>query len=369
MSLKIVPILGQMISRLPQYTDAFSDNLNIVTITKGLDVLNITTGTNHNLSPGNPLHITGTRAVIEASGASVVGGITTITTTIAHDLTRGEENTIEILDNSLLQGTWKVLDVKDRFTFTIATPEIADVQIIQTFPVLGIANAFQEINKLHFVETVVSPTQFTIKDSTPGLPVPILEDAQVRTRFKITTTVTPERFMELYDQGFKGKDNIPQPWLAIVASDGIASKDRAIRQEVSSNSHSKSEHLRQSVVYNFSVFGIYPSQEDPTGTTAREKAADMLVAINKAVLRAKLPVSTALSQQGLAAFARSAGFDYNTAYYTHEYAYTVVVDLTTEDAVDPDTSVAFRDIDMTLAQTQAALLTDAALNTNIELDK
>lgn len=341
--MKAIDIINQLQIRLPMFSDAFTTDIPIKSITRSGTVMTAVCNDQHNLKPGNIISIIGAITPISISSLTRSGVIGTLVTATPHDLTDKVALTITISGSveAEFNGTFTRLQIKDRNTITFTMAD-AGATTATGSPVLeGGESIFQTYNKTFQVSATLSSVSFQFIQSVTSLPNPI-GTIIARSNPRITAAITFDRAKEMYTS----KDTTDK-WLFVVLDDSIASKDRHISSDAVSNPQRGHEY-RQQVVQNFDLYAFFPVTEELSARESRDQAEDLFRPICQSILFALFDSGLFAGAQNPVSFVNHGVQDYDTSVYTHGYTFQAVVDLTFNDTVGFDDDVAFRDIDLTL---------------------
>lgn len=341
--MKAADIVNQLHVLIPQVTDFFTENTSVTGITRAGTVLTVTCAVNHGLIIGDIAAITGATTVITAASLTRSGVMGTIVTALDHDLTNGIASTITIsgATESEFNRTFTVINVDNRTTIRFEMVDAGPTTATGT-PVLEDAeSALRQINKTYNVETVPSPTVFTIEQSDTDMEDPI-GTIILRGKPRISAGVNPQRMVEAYTE-----QEVDDYWLFVSLEDVPASKSRSVKSDAIDNLTS-GDNFRQQIIQSFSLYVFIPSQEDLSDADARDQAEDLFRPLCQSVLASRFDSGLHVGKKGACQFVIHGTFSTNSAVYVHAYNFQQVVDLYEQDTVGPDLDVAFRNLSFTL---------------------
>jgi uncharacterized membrane protein YqgA involved in biofilm formation len=357
--MKTVDIVSQLQTIIPRYTNMFSDEISISSLTCSGSTITATTSIVHGLVTGQQVNIVGAITPITITNLTEINGQGVATTASDHDLTLGYQSTVTIIgaDQPQYNGTFDLIDVPNRYNFVYqltTQPSIRPATgtiFLQSTLKYGY-NGLQTI-------TVTSPTTFTyVITSTPESPAQGTISLRANTR--ISGTINVDRFIESYTKQLQD-----QIWLVVALGAASASKDRFIFSDAT-YTHTTGQDFRQRIISPFSVYAFIPTINSISGMNERDLAEDLAVLIFKSILRFKTPTLFSDQTSFGITFSGHDFYQYNYAYYIHEYKFEQNYDLTYMDTIDTDDSRAFRDIDFNITSYFDGL---SITNMNINLDR
>lgn len=364
--MKASSVIQQLQSVLPNHTDSFTDNFSVTSLVRASTIVTAITSAVHGLTTDDFAFIYGATNQISITGLSQASGIATATTAEDHDLTLcqaevdlGRVVTVEISGavESDYNGTHTLLSVSDRNTFTY--------EIVATAPATATGTLFLENYGLGYVGwhqvTVIDTTTFTFETTeTPNSPAG--GTIQARLRPRISGVVGKEQIEQAYT-----KKQSTKLWAFVVIGDRVANKNREVLSDATMT-QGIGESYRQLVIQPFGIFCIFPSATSIAGRLERDIADDLLLPFCKSLLRLRFPSGFAEDAFSGVVFSYDRFAAYSEAYYVHEYAFETTAWLTYGDTIDPEHSVAFRDIDLEFETTLNAGA-DVVMTASIDLDE
>lgn len=374
-------VINQLQVMLPKFTDKFTDSVSISSITSSGLTATLTTATAHGLVIGNEANIAGSLSPINISSISRNENIATATTLQDHDLTEGFFTTVTLVgtEQGLFDGTFPFLTQVNRRTFTFEVTDtgatsgdfllggaaLADVPLageegiaIFSGGQLSTPGAVGGYNGLFTLVSVPTTTSFTYLTEFAQPNAAIVNTGEVRNGIRIGGAVDHDRADAAYTKS--GKDKF---WAFVILEDVSASKDRHGQNDAIS-SHGTSGSQRQQIIQPFMVEIFIPSHDDITGRQARDAAEALVPDIYHSLVGAKIPSGLSDSGNLGAYFVNSGTVAYNTSYYVYGMRFQLLTNIQEADSVDPEFSVAFRDISLTQTNTFG----DEPLTATIDLD-
>lgn len=334
--MKVYDIVKQLQSTLPIYTNAFSDEFNITSLTSsGLLVTAITT-TAHQLNDGDYVNIMGALTPNIITNLTSSDEIAYAITTDWHDLTENWQENVEITgaDQIEYNGIHKLLTVLNRLNFSYEitgdpiSPATGTPILWYKFPI--------GYNGWHQI-TVVNENTFTyLLEREFGSPAS--GTIKMQTRARISGVVNAERALDSYTKQPAG--NL---WAFVVMDSMSANKDREISSDTTA-SFGRGEEYRQLIIQPFSIYVFAPATNDISARQQRDAMEDLLIPLCKSLLRFRFPTGFVENQYSGVIFSHHGFYLYNKAFYVHEFVFEMNGWVTYPDTTKPDYNVAFRDI-------------------------
>lgn len=345
---KAYDIITQLRSVLPRYTNYFSDEFTINSLTRSGSTVTAVTATSHGLQNDYYVRVVNALTPFTLASLQITGqiredgvdkNIVTGVTNEPHDLTERwpiDKPLIEITgaNEGDYNGEHILKTVPNRKTFTYhitATPSSPATGTIKLLSDLSIG-----YNGWHQV-TVVNDTTFTYPiDTTPESPA--LGTPVARTRARISGAVSVERVLEVYT------DQPPNKvWGFVVLGNAVANKDRAIFSDATAE-FGKGEDFRQKIIQPFGVYVFIPATNSIAARNERDIMEDLVVPFFRSLLRVKFPTDLTEDPYSGCVFSSHGFFDYVGSYYVHEFAFETTGWIVEGDTLEYEPNVAFRDI-------------------------
>lgn len=343
--MKASDIIKQLQLVLPNVTDLFSDSISITSLTRSGTTVTATTAAVHGRATSDVVIVSGAKSPITISSLTFSDGIATAITSSSHDLTELFENaiandsplvTVSGATESEYNGANPLLTVPNRneFTYTVTgTP---------TTPATGTPVLLENFNTGYNgrkIITVTSTTTFTYEiTQTPDSPAQgtILANIGVR----VSGALTVDRARDAYTKKDKNK-----LWAFVILGDVVANKDRDVLSDATAMMGAGVDP-RNRVFAPFNVIIFIPTTDEIAAMNARDSIDEIRAHLFKSLLGVKL--STGLQSETLyGVIYESDGFnDYTGAYYMHQFVFSTMTDIITEDMIAPDFNVAFRNVDL-----------------------
>lgn len=335
-------IVAQLAVKLPQYTDKFTDNITVTGISRVGSVATATTSVAHGLTVGAAVNITGAQSPISITSLTRAGTVGTLVTATPHDLTDDMGVDSVELSGSVeveFNGTFTILTRPNRNTVTFAMADAGPTVATGSPLLLNGSSFLQGYNGLFSVLSVPTTTTFTYNLTT----TPLLTDATgtifARIKPRISTGVSLERILDAYTAQITDS----QYWLFVILGDVTASKSRSIDSDAVDNLQ-PGNHWRQQIIQPFTVAVVMPTANEIAASNARDAAEVLFKPICQSLLGVKFDSQLSLAAKNPVIFTDHGTVAYNTAIYVHSYAFQQVADMSFNDTIGHDDSVAFRDI-------------------------
>jgi hypothetical protein len=332
--MKISDIITQLLRVLPFKTNYFSDEVS-VTLSFSGGTVTATSPTAHGLSTGDFTSISGALFPTQITSITRVGNTATVTTTTDHDLTEQYHTAVEIVgaDQSEYNGTKTLLRVLNRRTFTYtvtgdpATPATGTMFLNEDR--LGYNGYFQitKVSNAVFTYTIAQ-TPF---GSSSGVS---------RSKNRISGGITYERLVDAYTA--KESEEL---WCFVVPQPTSIGRDLSVRGDPIAQI-TPGTAIRVTEIEAFSIYIFIPSK-DISGISAYDLSDEVVPMIYSALL-GYMPPSGLGEERTAGVTITGHGFrEYSTAFYSHFMDFQLVRTIRNNDTFINDTSVAFRDIQLT----------------------
>lgn len=339
--MKAADVVNQMAVLLPQLSDRYTTNVAVRSVTRfgASVVVNVTCDDEHGLEPGNAVALAGADTQIVIGTLTRSGVVGTLVTDTDHDLTNPIAPTIEITGATEpeFNGTFTLINVDNRRTIRFEMPDAGPTAATGSPVLVNAESQLRQWNGTYLVESIVTPTIFTITQPDLTLLDPV-GTITARGKPRISAGVNPARLQQAYTE--KKTDEL---WAFVVLEDVTASKSRNIRSDAIDNL-TPNNFFRQQVIQPLTIYLFVPAQLQLGAADARDLAEEEFRNLSRCLLDSAFDSNTHVGKQGTMQFVTHGVFDYNTAVYIHAYSYQQVIDLYEEDGVGPDLDVAFRNI-------------------------
>jgi hypothetical protein len=354
--MKISQIISQLWQTLPRFTDLFSDTQGDISLSKNGSVVTATCLLPHGLTTGDYIFVNGALTPIDIESLTSSNGIATAVTLENHDLTEGYQDTVQIsgADQSEYNGIHNLLTVPNRrtFTFSISGTPISPA----TGQIVLISNLKYGYNGLQQI-TVVDDSTFTyVVENDFGTPA--LGDISIQKNIRISGAVSIERATEAYTKQEQNKC-----WMFCISGNHSASRDIYTKSDVLYKDLFNTD-FRQTVMHEIFIYVFIPTVYSISAVYERDLMEDIQRYLFKSILRLRVVSDFEDQTEYCLVFTGHSFFGYERAYYIHEFKFEYVYDLTYQDAVDEDDSVAFRDIRLQFRNEYDQNI----INNNVDLD-
>lgn len=353
-------IVSQLAFALPQFTDKFTTNFSITSLTRIGTTVTATTSAAHGLDVGNQVNVLGAQTPLSIATLTRAGAIGTLVTDNPHDMTENFSTEVEITDavEAEFNGTFVLLTVPNRKTITFTMADAGPTTGTGSPLLLNGSSALQGYNGLKNVTATPTGTtfQYEITDST--LFTPASGTILARTEPRISASISEERLLDVYT-----RQPAADLWAFVVLEDVFASKNRNIESDATDNIQ-RGDQYRQQIIQPFTVYIFIPTKAQIAGREARDDAEDLFRSVCRSLLFKPFASGLFAGAQGPVQFVNHGFIHYNSAFYVHGYNFQQVVDITFKDTVGYDLDVAFRDI---ILNTGVSTGTEI-MTANIDLD-
>lgn len=358
--MKAKDVILQLTERLPLYTDKFSVDIVVSSITSTGLVATATTTTNHGLSANDAVNIRDIETPSNILTITRTGTVLYVETVENHDLTLDYQQTVEIIgaNEAEFNGTFELIDVQNRRNFKLTTVDSGAT--VGTGTIQSIDIAVTKYPGFYAVVDVLSANIFTY-----ALPAAIPVDSNgggvVSVGFRISGAASLVRALDSYT-----KKNSDEYWLFVVLGNVTASKDRNISSDAVAIQSAGTE-WKQQIIQPFAIHLFAPASDSLSSRDIRDDMEDMARNLFRSVLNVKFDSYLAQEAHYKTIFDGHGFQQYNSAVYIHTFNFQTVSDITFEDTIGEPENVAFRDIDFNMITN---LMTDdtETMQSNINLD-
>lgn len=343
-------IILQLQKKLPTLSPYFSDRIHPSTVTILSQVVTIQTENPHGLTEGSLVSISG----IPSSNpvASFVESETEVELTLStdHDYTLNPgavldlEQEVRIYDQDLAEyRTYRLKRVPNRRKLILYRDDFGPLDEDNAYFVDEIFSGYG-YNGLKTILSVPAPTIFTYSAGMDlNVPVGLVADIGfICTNPRISGAINIETILDSYTE--QPLDNV---WAFVVLGDFAGNKDRRNQNDAISTQGRQSSFY-QKIVGGFSVYIIVPNKGEVLTKTNGRAARDLVELIRRPLFQSLLGVNLTADLgcpgQGVITYAGDGFFQYNGAFYVHEFNFQQVIDITEEDTAIQDFERAFRDI-------------------------
>ena len=316
-------LVNQTKSFLPLFTELFTDNVSINSISKSGDDVTVS-ATAHGLILGQEMVISGVKTEIVITTISTTGGIATASCATDHDLTLGFTLTAEIISaESAYNGRFNLLAAPDSKTFTFkvsGTPPDSS-GTLRNFHNLG-------FNGAQIVTEVVNVDTFKYVLENDSLLAGNGDNMLVMKEPRIARAADLERADDSYT---KKKTN--ELWGFFVLEPSPTSNDRTINND-SNNERQPTDEFKLRIIDNATLYVFIPTQKDLTGGIAMDQAQALLRPIYK-TLAGYIPQKVfSPPQQTLLMPDGHEVTGYNAAFFIYEYRFQTTTFMSAQGCAD-----------------------------------
>ena len=356
--MKLAPLIRQFWRFLPKYTNKFTDEFEIQSITSVGSLVSVVTTTDYVF--GNlTVWITEVFEAVSITGFSYDEDTGIIEVTTSQDAglvesmnikTRQKSPvTVDLINNTntALNGTFTVLTAK-RTTFTF---QFLKDQVGVTLDGQVINYVLTRVGGLHTI-TVVNSNTFTydVGEDLGDITIGSLNQMVVRGNIRISGAADNSRAQDSYTAKTEGTPNSGQKfWLFLTYGSVNASKNRAMKSDATSQSTSGSDP-RQHVLEQFNAVIFAPTVKSISGLPERDEIENIKLAIYRTILNftADNPYAAAANENYNYIFISGTDFVYEKAYLAYQLTYEISYDVTFNDMFTDSPIFPFRDIEGTI---------------------
>lgn len=334
--IKAETIIGELQDRLASYTDLFTEQVSISSLTRSSTTVTAVTSAVHGLTTGRYVNVIDAKSPILITSITRSETTATVVTATDHDYTEGFGMTAEIVgaDQSDYNGTFDIVTVPNRRTFTYvvsgspATPATGTIYVLN-----NVSTGYNGRHQVTIIDTTTFTYEITQTPLSPAQGSPI-----ARIGIRVTGAVSAQSALNGYTK--QSSDNY---YAFVILGDCVTSKDRSDPTDAT-QTYISGQEFRQRVICPFDVMVIKPTTTEIAAREARDDMNDVAVALFRSLLRTKLTDGLTNNQQFGTVFTGHGFAAYNGAYYVHSFGFETQLDVVYEDTINPDFSVAFRDI-------------------------
>lgn len=328
---------------LPNFTNLFTDEVNILNITRSGQNVTVTIAQAVNFKTGDWVNIVNSATSIQISTLSASGTFVTAETLEEHDLTVGFDpqdsaNTQALVlisgsEPDIYNGQYPLIDVPSRKSFVYQVDE----------PPLPAEKAGELIEQRpfgydgRFEISALNPNQidYQLDYDTPENAV--VTNAKVRFKPRIARAVNFEAALNSYTK--QGSNKL---WAYVVCGDSAISKNAEIRSDAY-DTRSVADVFYERLIIDFSIYVFAPAITDILGGEARDLMEDVRPALFRSLLKAHVPDQfSGTDEWSTITYLSDSVQYYNGGFYAHRFTFSVTNDITDADCVQPAQSAAFK---------------------------
>lgn len=340
--MKAQDVVTQLAVLLPRFTDAFTRNFSIVSLTRAGTTVTATTDADHDMEVGDQANVIGAQVPIPVSALTRAGTVGTMVTDTPHDFTKWVQSEVELTGSNEAEfnGAFPIIDVLNRLTATFEMPDAGPVAATGSPLVLNGASALTlaQYNGLKNVTAVPATDQFQYELTDPAVFTPPAGTIAAKTEPRISAVVNEQRIIDVYTR---------QPpadfWAWVVLGPTFSSKDRLTQSDAVADM-GRGENYKQDMVQSVSVYIAIPTADQIAARKARDQIEDLRRPLFRSILSSSFDSGLFVGAQKPLVFNDDGAFLYNAAYYVHRFTFQQTSDITFDDTIGYDVDVAFRDI-------------------------
>lgn len=357
----ISDVVMQLAAIAPVFTDQFTTNADIVSLTRVGTTVTVETSAAHTFKVGKGVRILGTQTPIAISSFTRVGTIGTIVTDVPHDLTsgQGEQTTVQTqgATEAEFNDTFTISLIPNRSTLIVNIADAGAFAATGSPELINARSVLQQYDGYYEITSLPTTTSFTYETTLTNSD-PVVTNAVARSAARVSGTSDINRALEAYTT-----QEAEELWAFVALDDTVSSKNRRIQSDAVSNTQ-RGDHFEQQILQNLVIFTITPSSNQIAGRYSRDNAEVLFRSICQSILFKRFDTQLYVGEYNPLQFVEHGTEQYNTAYYVHRYSFQQVAPLQFEDTVGYDESVAFRDmhIDMGVSTGTAILTADINLD-------
>lgn len=338
--MKAQDIINQLAIALPNYSDKFTTNFDITSLTLSGSTVTAVTSLPHSLVVSKQVNIIGAKTPIAITSLTRSGSIGTLISDSDHDMTQGFSSSAELSGSveAEFNDTFTILTVPNRRTVTFAMADSGATTATGSPLLVNGSSYFKQYNGLKDIATVPSTTSFTYEITDTTLFTPASGSIKAKTRPRISGGVSVDRIVQSYTK--KAQDEY---WAFVVMGDVVASKSRKIESDATDNIQRGNEY-RQQIIQPFTIVVALPVISEIAARAARDDMEDIFRCITRSVLFKAFDSQLFVGAQNPVQFVDHGFTAYNTAFYMHSFNFEATADITFDDTIGYDDDVAFRDI-------------------------
>jgi hypothetical protein len=336
--MKAYDIIKQLHAVVPKYTDKFSEQFSITSLTKSGAVATAT-ATAHGLDTLDNVFIKGAALRNPITALTRIGSIAIAHTQYAHDLTFNAKEDKYITIGGATQADYNgsklllAVPSKTSFQFEVSssaiTPATGSPYLQED---LFLYNGAKQITKLTD-DTFSYPLRMTPYANASGT---IIGHKNIR----ISGAATFDRCLSAYTSKAQ---NVY--WMFIVLGAANASKGR-YNQTDSTNRFTAQTDFRLNIYQPFSVYVIMPAIQTLAARELRDEIEDMRVWLFKALCGVKFSSGFSGAQKNFTSYVGDDVEQYDAPFYIHKFNFENMWDTTETDIVDEPLNVAWRSFEI-----------------------
>lgn len=344
--MKLSDLVKQAQKKLPLYTNYFSNNVAVSSLTSSGTTCTLTTSTPHGLIVGQEFIVEGAKVQNNITSLTQYRGLGKIVTQYPHQVTKntplraGDSThiTIQGANESAYNGTFLIMDIPSANVIEFSINNSAPATATGT-PYLK-EDCYANYNGRQIVDTVISNTSLTFKlPQTPNANTAI-GDISIKAGIRVSGEYSIEHAIEAYEANADG-----QLWGFCVLNGANISKSRVNHTDALATVL-KGSDLRIDLIQDFDFFVIIPTTSDYCWVDFVDLANELRIPILKTFHRAKLE-SGLTDEDSYLAFVGDQPVDTTTkAFMVYDYKFQSTINISNEDGVIPEFEPAIRKLNM-----------------------
>lgn len=337
--MKAADIVNQLAALLPQLTDKFTDDVEVVSITRASTIMTVECSDKHKLIAGNGVAIVESDVPITISSLTRLGAVGTLVCAINHDLTNAIAKTIRITGSveSEFNGTFTRINIQGRTTITFIMTDSGPTNATGSPVLRDAAGDLNSYNSTFKVESTPTDSSFTFIHPATALGNP---DGTIiaRTAPRIIASLDIDQFIKAYtEKVFK------KLWGCVVLSNVNASQSRNAQSDAL-DTQPKNANYRQQIIEPFDFYVFVPVSDKLLGVDSIDVIHDIRRPIFRSLLFAKFDTGLFAPKINPVIFTGHGVHNYNSSLHIHVFSFEQVADIYEEDTVGHDVDTRFDDI-------------------------
>jgi hypothetical protein len=333
-------VVNQLRLILPQYTDLFSDVIEVESVTADAGLVTIVTTSPHGLQDGAKVTLNQIQTRTPITDLLSQEGFIFTFGSAEHDLTLNSPDHINVSFGGFSASEWndtfKLINVQNRQKFSIqssnSSPVLTGNEYLLEDRIDGIRGDYEII--------VVDPTTFTVSGDFPD---GTYTAANIASNIRIAGSRSLERFANDHYTNQSADNRL---WGVIEPHQSAISKDRSTFSDATATFPAGTD-MRLRLIDGFTFSVVVRIVNEIAAVQAIDICRGLRPAIYKSLFGTKFVTGFSNSEEFLtipigdreAILTKN-----NNAYYIHLFDFEVQMDVTIEDAVSPRNTRAFRDI-------------------------
>jgi hypothetical protein len=333
-------VVNQLRLILPQYTDLFSDVIEVESINAYENIVYFITTTPHGLQDGNKVSLNKLKAITFITDLLSQEGFIFTFASAEHDLTLNSPDHINVSFGGFTDPAWndtfKLIDVQNRQKFSIqssnSSPILTGNEYLLEDRIDGIRGDYEII--------VIDSITFSISgDFTTGT----YTAANIASNIRIAGSRSLERFANDHYTRQSVDDKL---WGVVESHQAVISKNRSTFSDATATFPAGTD-MRLRIIDGFTFSVVVRIVNEIAAVQAIDVCRGLRPAIYKSLFGTKFDSGFMNSEEFLTipvGDREAILTQHNNAYYIHSFDFEVQMDITIDDAVEPRNTRAFRDI-------------------------